>query len=154
MVIVVFSETWAFSCGAPKASHWAIQSRWADVSSDQEPRISSGWQDVTQAPSRWRSQVSWQGRTTWYPHQPSLELYWKISQWMCPPTLLQMLAQPRRMSSISSILQPAKHVALCMRRHPRITDHTTFFSISCWRWRGTLISLQNQNLFRSLNWIQ
>ena len=36
---------------------------------------------------------------------------------MCPPTLLQMLAQPRCMSSISSILQPAKHVTLFMRHH-------------------------------------
>ena len=29
-----------------------------------------------------------------------------------------------------------------------------FFSISCCHWGGTVISLQNHNIFRSLNWIQ
>ena len=29
-----------------------------------------------------------------------------------------------------------------------------FFSTLCWHWGGTVISLQNHNIFRSLNWIQ
>ena len=53
----------------------------------------------------------------------------KNSQWMCPTTLLQMLAQPRRMSSIKFHSSTAKHVTLFIRHHARIEDHTPFFCI-------------------------
>ena len=48
---------------------------------------------------------------------------------MCPTTLLQMLAQPRRMSSIKFHSSTAKHVTLFIRHHARIEDHTPFFCI-------------------------
>ena len=38
-----------------------------------------------------------------------------------------------------------------MRHHAKIKDHTSIFSILCWHWGGTLISLQNHNTFRSLD---
>ena len=49
---------------------------------------------------------------------------------MCPTTLLQMLAQPRRMSSIKFHSSTAKHVTLFIRHHARIEDHTPFFCIN------------------------
>ena len=75
----------------------------------------------------------------------------KNSQWMCPTTLLQMLAQPRRMSSIkfhssTSEARDSLHASSCKNRRSY-----TVFSVSCWHWGGTLMSLQDHNTFQSLN---
>ena len=56
----------------------------------------------------------------------------KNSQWMCPTTLLQMLAQPRRMSSIkfhssTSEARDSLHASSCKNRRSY-----TVFSVSCW----------------------
>ena len=74
---------------------------------------------------------------------------------MCPPTLLQMLAQPRCMSSISSILQPAKHVTLFMRHHAIESKIIRrFFLYHVGTEELHLSKLRRQQCFRSLNWIQ
>ena len=75
----------------------------------------------------------------------------KNSQWMCPTTLLQMLSQPRRMSSIkfhssTSEARDSLHASSCQNRR----SYTVFF-VSCWHWGGTLMSLQDHNTFQSLN---
>ena len=54
--------------------------------------------------------------------------------------------------SSTSEARDSLHASSCQNQ--RSYTHTPFFSISCWHWGGTVISLQNHNTFRSLNWIQ
>ena len=65
---------------------------------------------------------------------------------MCPTTLLQMLAQPRRMSSIKFHSSTAKHVTLFIRHHARIEDHTPFFCIMLTLFRCIVLKPRRQHV--------